>query len=40
MDSSTIYGVDKDYFDTVGYEIVEERALRRETLPNLTRWQW
>ena len=27
MDSSTIYGVDKDYFDTVGYEIVEGKGF-------------
>ena len=27
MDSSTIYGVDKDYFDTVGYEIVEGKCF-------------
>lgn len=27
MDSSTVYGVDEDYFDTVGYEIVEGKGF-------------
>jgi len=41
MDSSTIYGVDKDYFDTVGYVKLVDTffSVRREHC-HIRRWRF